>query len=257
MKPITRNLNFSGIYCIINVKNNKRYIGSSKNIRLRLQSHKSLLKNNHHENRVLQRSWNKYGENNFNYYILEKCEEQDLLIREQFYIDTLKPEYNLNPISNKPPHTKDSRKKQSETRKLLYKSGKLKPSFKHIKTYVYDLEGNFIKEYSSMKDAAIGEFGKNTGAVRSACYGIENPSHRVYNRRFYLQKLDVLPIIEKKKTKPNRIIVHFISEDEHLIFKGWNEAANHFNTTIYNIMQYKSKNLKFKRKYMVTTSNAV
>ena len=33
MKSITKNLEVSGIYCIINLKNNKRYIGSSKNIR--------------------------------------------------------------------------------------------------------------------------------------------------------------------------------------------------------------------------------
>ena len=72
--------------------------------------------------------------------------------------------------------------------KKLYTEGKLKPSFKHIPTYVYDLDGNFLKEYSSMKKAALGEFGKNSGAVRSACYGIQNPSHRVHNRRFYLEK---------------------------------------------------------------------
>lgn len=36
MKAITQDLNFSGIYCIINIKNSKRYIGSSKNIRQRL-----------------------------------------------------------------------------------------------------------------------------------------------------------------------------------------------------------------------------
>lgn len=92
-----------------------------------------------------------------------------------------------------PPCTIETRLKQSNTRKKLYAEGKLQPSFKHLPTYVYDLEGNFLKEYSSIKEAALGEFGKNTGAVRSACLGKENPYHRVHNRLFYLEKLDKVP----------------------------------------------------------------
>jgi hypothetical protein len=105
-----------------------------------------------------------------------------------------------------------------------------------------------------MKEAALGEFGKNTGAVRSACYGIQNPSHRVHNRRFYLEKLEVLPQVEKRTNNTPSVVVKLDSDDEHLEFNGWKAAAEYFNVSIYNIMQYKSKNLKFKKKYMVTTT---
>lgn len=254
MKKITQDLKISGIYCIINIKNSKKYIGSSKNIRQRLWSHRAELRHNKHENSHLQNAWNKYGEYNFDYYILEKCEESLLLEKEQFYIDTINPEYNMNKETQRPPCTEESRIKQSNTRKKLYAEGKLKPSFKHITTYVYDLDGNFIKEYPSMKDAAIGEFGKNTGAVRSACYGIQNPSHRVYNRRFYLEKLEELPIVEKQPNSKPSVIIKIDSEDEHLEFLGWKAAASYFNVSIYNLMQYKNKNLKFKKKYMITTT---
>ena len=253
MKRITQDLKISGIYCIINIKNSKKYIGSSKNIRQRLWVHRAELRHNKHENSHLQNAWNKYGEHNFDYYILEKCEESLLLEKEQLYIDTINPEYNMNKETQRPPCTKESRMKQSNTRKKLYAESKLKPSFKHITTYVYDLGGNFIKEYPSMKDAAIGEFGKNTGAVRSACYGIQNPSHRVHNRRFYLEKLEELPIVEKQPNSRPSIIVKIDSEDEHLEFLGWKAAASYFNVSIYNLMQYKNKNLKFKKKYMITT----
>lgn len=254
MKSITQDLKVSGIYCIVNIKNSKRYIGSSKNIRQRLWSHRAELRHNKHENAHLQSAWNKYGEHNFDYYILENCGESLLLEREQWYINTLKPEYNINPETQRPPCTKNSRKKQSETRKRLYAEGKLKPSFRHITTYVYDLDGNFIKEYPSMKDAAIGEFGKNTGAVRSACYGIQNPSHRVYNRRFYLEKLDILPTVEKKPNSLPSAIIKVDSDNEHLEFIGWKTAAAYFNVSVPNIIQYKNKNLKFKKKYMITTT---
>ena len=176
-----------------------------------------------------------------------------LLIREQHYIDNIKPEYNINLETQRPPCTLESRKKQSETRKRLYIEGKLKPSFKHIPTYVYDLEGNFLKEYSSMKDAALGEFGKNSGAVRSACYGIQNPSHRVHNRRFYLEKLDKAPIVIKKPNSLPKAKIYVISDNEFLQFIGWKSAASYFNVSIANIKQYNNKNLRFKKKYKVTT----
>ena len=61
MKSITKNLEVSGIYCIINLKNNKRYIGSSKNIRQRMWYHRAELRHNNHENPYLQASWNNFS----------------------------------------------------------------------------------------------------------------------------------------------------------------------------------------------------
>ena len=42
-----------------------------------------------------RRSLLKYGYSNFNLEILEYCEPSDVLLREQQYIDLLKPEYNI------------------------------------------------------------------------------------------------------------------------------------------------------------------
>jgi len=41
----------------------------------------------------------KYGHSNFRFEILEYCEPENAIFREQHYIDLLKPEYNINPIA--------------------------------------------------------------------------------------------------------------------------------------------------------------
>lgn len=85
----------SGIYKIVNIKNNKIYIGSSKNIENRWKEHTTSLRRNKHINCILQRAWNKYGEDSFEFQTLENCSQEQLFEREQYYIDELKPEYNI------------------------------------------------------------------------------------------------------------------------------------------------------------------
>ena len=63
-----------GIYKITNLKNHKIYIGSSNNIMRRWYEHLRDLKNQKHCNSHLQNAWNKYGENNFLFEIIEIVE---------------------------------------------------------------------------------------------------------------------------------------------------------------------------------------
>ncbi len=154
MKRITDDLQgVCGIYKIINLINNKFYIGSSKNLRVRLWKHRALLRHNKHYNPHLQNSWNKYGEDNFDYCIVETCDEEHQYEKEQFYINTLHPEYNIAEKVELPSFSEESKKKQSETRKRMFKEGLLTPT-RMTKVFMYDLEGNFIKEFSSEKSAA-------------------------------------------------------------------------------------------------------
>lgn len=78
--------NIPGIYEILNIKNNKRYIGQSIHIRNRLFKHISMLRNNNHICKHLQSSWNKYGEENFQFKVIEYCNIEDLDKKEDFYI---------------------------------------------------------------------------------------------------------------------------------------------------------------------------
>jgi group I intron endonuclease len=93
--------NKSGIYLIHNLVNGKQYVGS-KNLSQRLSLYYSLSKLL--DNRYISRSIMKYGHNNFSILILELVEsseniKKDLLNREQYYLDLLKPALNINPIA--------------------------------------------------------------------------------------------------------------------------------------------------------------
>lgn len=125
IKNIKRaNLLFNGIYKIVNIVNNKFYIGSCSSktfLYERLVHHREDLLKNKHCNKYLQSSFNKYGIENFCYIIIEKCEPKECLIKEQYYIDNLNPEYNLQKIAG----SSFGRECNNETRKKISESNKL------------------------------------------------------------------------------------------------------------------------------------
>ena len=77
----------SGIYSIYNSVNGKTYIGSSTNIKYRWYNHRSHLRKNDHKNKHLQNDWNKYGENVFEFSIIEEVSTDNLHKIEQMYLD--------------------------------------------------------------------------------------------------------------------------------------------------------------------------
>ena len=87
-----------GIYKIVNKINGDFYVGSSKNINKRWGQHLMKLKNNKHQNMILQRSWEKYGEDNFNFEIVENCSVENLLEIENVYL-TQNPKYNIAKVA--------------------------------------------------------------------------------------------------------------------------------------------------------------
>lgn len=81
----------SGIYKIKCLINGKFYVGSSINLQKRKGTHFGDLKENRHSNKYFQNAWNKYGEDSFEFEVLEECPKTLLIEREQHYLDTLTP----------------------------------------------------------------------------------------------------------------------------------------------------------------------
>lgn len=71
-----------GIYQILCKANNKIYIGSSINVAVRWTAHIVALRGRRHNNKHLQHAWNRYGEDSFEFSILEEVKRENLLCRE-------------------------------------------------------------------------------------------------------------------------------------------------------------------------------
>ena len=111
----------SGIYSIDNIVNGKSYIGSSNDIRYRWNRHLKLLHNNCHNNHHLQKSYNKYGEKNFSFQILEEVPQNKLKTIEQQYLDVIRVipfwYYNINYDADRINYTSEVLKKMSDVKK--------------------------------------------------------------------------------------------------------------------------------------------
>ena len=145
--------NYSGIYCLKNTIDNRCYVGSAQKLNYRLWNHKHRLTKGTHANKILQNFVNKYGIDAIYFEILESVDINNLIEREQYYIDTLKPEFNILPKAGSSAgiimseeqklkisknrkgilHTEDTKKRISESMKGVPKSKEhsIKVGLKH------------------------------------------------------------------------------------------------------------------------------
>lgn len=157
----------SGIYKITNIANGKIYIGSSVNILNRKNTHFSLLRKNKHYNKHLQNSWNKHGERNFKFEILEYVSfknRKELFEVEQKWIYETKC-YNNEIGFNIEKVVKDRDrygfKISEETReklrnKIITDQTRINMSNAHLKKPIiqFNFNGELIKKWDSARECA-------------------------------------------------------------------------------------------------------
>jgi group I intron endonuclease len=182
----------SGIYKISNIINGKFYIGSSEILLKRLMTHFWELRINKHANNKLQRSYNKYGEGNFKIDIIEFCEKDQCLIREQHYLDTLNPPLNISKLATGGSveyHSEESKLKMSIAKKEWFENlseeGKekrrniiSKSNFDKLSKIVkqYSIDGKYITSYKGLKNAALSINGNKT-IIGWVCQGKRNTAY--------------------------------------------------------------------------------
>ena len=166
----------SGIYKITNLVNKKIYIGSAINFIHRKSDHFSRLRGNYHYNRHLQRAFNKYGEVNFIFETIAFCPKEYLLKLEQWFIDNLKPDYNICKIAGNTlgrPVTDQARENLRKARKLIKRTSETirkAAETKKIPIVQLDIQGKFIQKWPSCIDASR-SLSINKAHITSCCRG--------------------------------------------------------------------------------------
>ena len=192
----------SGVYVITNTINNKVYIGSTiSGFKKRIKEHLyELIKNRHHSDH-LQKAYNKYGGDSFEFSVLEICDKEIIIEREQFYLDKYKSYQRKNGYNIlEKAYNSQGYKHTEETLKLIGEISKkrgvnpisieamrqanlgskkdgahsLLMSKIHSKKVIQlDLQGNFVKEWDSMTQAvhSFGLHRTNTSNISKCCNG--------------------------------------------------------------------------------------
>jgi group I intron endonuclease len=87
------------IYKIAQIGTDKCYVGHTTEQPRRWWGHRNLLRLGKHHSYYLQNAWNMYGEDAFSFEVVEECLDEDKVLREQYYIDTLNSCYNSAPAA--------------------------------------------------------------------------------------------------------------------------------------------------------------
>jgi group I intron endonuclease len=102
------------IYKIINLVNDKFYVGSTTNKKVRFRQHRNLLRGNRHHCKHLQAAWNKYGEPKFDFLVIEEVPDTRSLleVEDTYLVQHVGKEHCYNsgysasaPWRNAPTHT--------------------------------------------------------------------------------------------------------------------------------------------------------
>lgn len=215
--------NLSGVYAIINKVNGKKYIGSSKNISYRYNHHLSRLINNKHNNTHLQNAVNKYGIINFSFEIIELIDNNQLLFKEQYYINKTKWD-------------------------MLYNKTKIAGSgggdVRRKKIYILDLEGNIIKKLPSGIETAnyLGYKTINYNNINTK--SIKNKLYRLVTPEFYNNNFDEIQSwrlfsseveYRKKEFKKKKFIVY--NDNKVYYFNTYRGISKKLNITHQRVQQ--------------------
>ena len=224
--------NKAGVY--IMYCNGHYYVGSSKNIYVRLKEHKNSLKRCKHYNEHLQRVYSKYGEESLNCCVLEFCD--NYVEREAHYIKCLKPNMNVeqDPVS----------RVKSEATKLklsIANTGKRLGKDNHASRIIhqYTKEGVYVASYPTLKAAAIA-VGLNGKTMHKT--SIRNTK----SLGGYMWSFKKVKKLKPKSAPKPRYIrykkIIMISDTETLVVKSIKEAAFLLKVSVQSIHQAAKKN---------------
>lgn len=194
LQTLTENKNKAGVYRWTNLINGKSFVGSSINLGRRFREYFNInfLESEIKKNKsIIYRSLIKSGYSNFSLEILEYCDPSEAISREQYYLDLIRPEYNILPTAGSLygyKHSEESKlwkhlkrlnssaeyqakrlaalkisNSSPENKELLFKNAQLRAQ----QVKVVDTLTNVTTVYSSMSEAGR-SIGVTATAIRNA-----------------------------------------------------------------------------------------
>lgn len=220
----------AGIYSITNLVTGKKYVGKSISIYNRFYQHKVELRKNEHYNKYLQHAWNKYGEENFKFEIVEEHDKENLREREIYWINeyrTLYAETGYNLV--------DESKTSNEDGKNLPKN----------RICEIDENNQLVKVWSGVYELAVA-LDVSIKRMYKSLYGTktkEGSQKRMYKGKVYVCESDYDESFDYfVNNKPRRERTDYpdtagaiiVVNNENFIlqrFENTTEAATYFNLT--------------------------
>lgn len=140
-----------------------------------------------HQNRYVQNVFNKYGKDKFFFTILEECSEEEVILRETYYIQKYKPTLNSDQCPISRTFTAETVEQIRNTLLEGYKSGRITPTnMKEV--HRYELTGEYVDSFYSVSEAGrvLGfSFKKISRATKSV-------KHSSFGYRWSYKKMDKL-----------------------------------------------------------------
>ena len=186
-----------GIYKITNLVNKKVYVGSSVDVASREYKHFWMLKRGSHDNEYLQKSFNKHGRDNFIFEVIDYCDLNELIKKENEYIEfyesnNLNKGFNLSTVNEFRRNTYNDEVKIKLSKHNLRKNGNIeKYSLTNMNTneeFIFDslvdganylikkgfAKGNprnvRMKISNSLRGVKVNNGKDNNGSIRKTCY---------------------------------------------------------------------------------------
>jgi group I intron endonuclease len=224
--------NCTGVYIFRNTKNGKCYIGSTvMTFKKRMDHHLWHLRENKHKNSHFQNAWNKYGEDVFEYDILEICDKSECLNREQYYLNTIlfaqdfingksnefiKLGYNINPLATGTPNlSKETIEKRTKTFSVFIKEASA--YYSKFKNFEIDLD-DIPEKYMEMIQSWINNVPWNKGKHYESTDHLKVPK-TITEKTIKARKENSI----KARNKGKRILVFDI---DHNYLGKWRSPAD-------------------------------
>lgn len=248
----------SGVYRWTNNVNGKSYIGSSQNLGIRLQEYygKSLVNT---KNSLIYKAILKYGHENFTLEILEYCDKNLIIEREQYYLDLLKPIYNILLVAGSPLGRKlplDVRIKIGQSKLGFIHSDETKALMSNLaKDRVFsDITRSRLRLARAGKKLSLETITKMSeaklGIKRSTREGGSSP----YGGRSEETKGKIKAYQSTRVKQPvsgSKLSVTDLNCNETVIYESLRKAAVALDTSHTTIRNYLKSNLPYKGRYLL------